>query len=367
MHILVLLTDLFDSVGGIQTFNRCFVKVLCEMAKEKNWKITIIVLNDTGKSNVSEQYLSTDIANYIFCSRSKTKLISMFFANLMKTSKIIVGHLNFLPLLSILKFFSLKIEAFLIIFGVDVEKRFSWLYRIGLSNVGKILAISENTKNTFLSNNKFDETKFNLLPCTLLSANVGSLKSRNELSLPSGKMILTVSRLDANEEYKNIDLIIKAFPEVLKIISDAFLVIIGDGTARKKLVEIVKSENLINKVIFAGKITADLLPSYYNTCDAFVLPSTKEGFGIVFLEAMYYAKPCIGVNSGGVSEVIEDGKTGVLVKPKNINILGETIIKLLSDGNLREKMGKAGQKKYEEEFSFEKFRERLEKILCEWV
>jgi len=107
------------------------------------------------------------------------------------------------------------------------------------------------------------------------------------------------------------------------------------------------------------------LPSYYESCDLFVLPSTKEGFGIVFLEAMYHSKACIGARAGGVPEVIRDGDTGILVDPSKLATeVPEAILRLLNDPALCKTMGERGRKELESNFSFSRFRDRLEQVLC---
>jgi glycosyltransferase involved in cell wall biosynthesis len=107
------------------------------------------------------------------------------------------------------------------------------------------------------------------------------------------------------------------------------------------------------------------LPSYYENCDLFVLPSTREGFGIVFLEAMHHGKACIGARAGGVPEVIRDGATGVLVDPSKLATqVPEAILRLLNDPALRKNMGANGRAHLDANFSFDRFRDRLEQILC---
>ena len=109
----------------------------------------------------------------------------------------------------------------------------------------------------------------------------------------------------------------------------------------------------------------ELLPSYYNNSDVFVLPSLKEGFGIVFLEAMYYAKPCVGVRAGGIPEVVEDGKTGYLALPNNPQALADSITRLMSDNDLRDRMGQAAKERLDHEFSSAAFKRRLESAICQ--
>ena len=76
MRILVLLTDLFDAVGGIQTFNRALIKALDEVAESRGWKITVLVLNDSGKSNLMGRYMNPARASYYGFAKSRVRFAS---------------------------------------------------------------------------------------------------------------------------------------------------------------------------------------------------------------------------------------------------------------------------------------------------
>jgi glycosyltransferase involved in cell wall biosynthesis len=140
----------------------------------------------------------------------------------------------------------------------------------------------------------------------------------------------------------------------------------GEGAERKAFEELERGMGLAGNVFLPEAVSDELLSSYYyESCDVFVLPSAKEGFGIVFLEAMYYRKPCIGTRAGGVPEVIRDGDSGVLVDGSELSTrLPEAILCLLRDPALRGTMGANGGAEFESNFSFSCFRDRLEQILC---
>jgi glycosyltransferase involved in cell wall biosynthesis len=117
--------------------------------------------------------------------------------------------------------------------------------------------------------------------------------------------------------------------------------------------------------VFHQDISDDELAGYYKRCALFVLPSGQEGFGIVFLEAMRFAKPCIGGNVGGTPEVVEDGQTGLLVPFGDVDALERALDRLLADSALRKQMGIAGRRRLLTQFVFERFRARLEGYLRE--
>ena len=164
--------------------------------------------------------------------------------------------------------------------------------------------------------------------------------------------------------YKRIDLVIKAMPAILHHVPDAFFVVVGHGGDRPRLEKLAQETSVADRVVFTGFVADELLPSYYDACDLFVLPSLKEGFGIVFLEAMYHAKACVGAIAGGIPEVVKDGGTGLLAKPDSVDSFVQCVVRLLGNDQERDAMGRRGKERLEREFSYEKFRARLERVLC---
>ena len=366
MRILVLLTDLFEGVGGIQTFNRSFVKALSDIAEKKDCKITLLVFNDSKHSYSFNPCFNPKRVQYFSFNRSKLRFAISALINVLKTPIVIFGHVNFVPLAIGLRPINLRSKMLMILYDINIKNKFSFLQRLGVQLLNKIISISISTQERATLLNELEKMYFDILPCTLnpfQDRNI-KLKSREELKLPSGVMILTVSRLDSFHRYKSIDQIIKTASQVLIEIPDAFYIIAGDGSDRKRLEKLVEDLRVQERVIFLGQVSDDLLLSYYKNCDIFVLPSTEEGFGIVFLEAMYFSKPCIGARATSIPEVIEEGKTGLLCEANNIKSLTDSIIKLLKDENLRSSLGRAGKERLEKKFSYEIFKKRLEEIIC---
>ena len=172
--------------------------------------------------------------------------------------------------------------------------------------------------------------------------------------------ILTVSRLFAEERMKGVDHSITALASLADRYPGLIYNIVGKGSDKPRLIEEAKRLGLADRVIFLQDLTDAELAEHYKRCDIFLLPSGQEGFGIVFLEAMRFSKPCIGGNAGGTPEVIEDGRTGLLVPYGDPVALEAAIDKLLSNPELREEMGRRGRERLEQHFTFEQFRRRLE-------
>jgi hypothetical protein len=105
-------------------------------------------------------------------------------------------------------------------------------------------------------------------------------------------------------------------------------------------------------VTFLGHVTEETLQSLYQQCDLFVAPSLYESFGLIYLEAMNYAKPVVGCRAGGIPEVVEDGVTGRLVDPEAPAQLAEAIAALLAAPQSLHELGMAGRARLVSRFSY---------------
>jgi glycosyltransferase involved in cell wall biosynthesis len=157
-------------------------------------------------------------------------------------------------------------------------------------------------------------------------------------------IILSVGHL-LREPIKGYDITIRAFEAILRedASCQAVLVLVGDGPGRKGLEDLVAKLGIGSRVYFEGATKPEVTMQYMAACDLFCLPSWYEAFGIVYLEAMMHGKPIIGVRGQGISEVVEDGVTGLLVPPRDVSSTILAMKSLLSDEQLR--MGIGGRAK----------------------
>jgi phosphatidylinositol alpha-1,6-mannosyltransferase len=183
----------------------------------------------------------------------------------------------------------------------------------------------------------------------------------------SNQVILTVARL---VESKGHESVIRALVKVCKYFPECKYVVVGEGPLELSLKALVSDLGLEKTVIFEKGVTDEMLPSYYEACDIFVLASREisergevEGFGIVFLEAAAAAKAVIAGNSGGVPEAVIDGKTGILVDPLDSEGIAACIVRLLQDEKTRVTMGNNGRERVTQELNPEKLKNQLQRIL----
>ena len=179
------------------------------------------------------------------------------------------------------------------------------------------------------------------------------------------EFILSVGRL---AEKKGIKYLVMAMENIIKKFPEARLVIVGDGPERGNLETLVKNIGLGGNIIFAGKISNRNLPEFYATADLFVGPSIvtengdTEGLGVVFLEALASGTCVIGSNVGGIPDIIEHNRTGLLARQKDVKQLSDSITKLLLDKNLRKRLALNGQKKVRKMYSWELIGKKFDKL-----
>lgn len=180
-----------------------------------------------------------------------------------------------------------------------------------------------------------------------------------EIRAKPGPLLLFTGRL---RYYKGLQFLIEALPAIQ---ADTRLVIVGIGPQEAILRDLTARLGLDERVIFAGEVSDEELPAYYQAADVFVLPACErsEAFGLVQLEAMAAGKPVVSTELGtGTSYVNRDGETGLVVRPSDPAALAEAVNKLLAAPELRAEMGRRGQARARAEFSLERMAGRLEEI-----
>ncbi|HAF07411.1 MAG: glycosyltransferase family 4 protein [bacterium] len=227
-----------------------------------------------------------------------------------------------------------------------------------LKNSDKIVAISSYTKKQIEEIVKDKDIKIEIIP---YGVKVDEKMNFSEKE----KFILFVGRL---VERKGVEYLIRA----LKYVRDDYkLYIVGDGYKRRGLEELVKKEKLSERVKFFGFVTDDVLIEYYKKSKIFVLPAVHdkrgdtEGLGMVLVEAILNGTVSIGTSIGGITDIIEDGKSGILVKEKDERELAEKINLLIENNDLYKKLQFEGYKIIKEKFSIEKVNKKYLELVYE--
>lgn len=169
-------------------------------------------------------------------------------------------------------------------------------------------------------------------------------------------IILTIAEL---HERKGINHLINAIPEVIGKFPNVKFVLVGDGPHRDKFIKQAEDLNLHNNIVFLGRRKD--IPKLLKSAEIFLLPSIREAFGFVNLEAMICGTPVIASKTGGIPEIIEDNKNGLLISPRSPFDISNSIVRLIENPELREKFKIEGKKTVIEKFSAEKMATQYEK------
>lgn len=174
--------------------------------------------------------------------------------------------------------------------------------------------------------------------------------------------LLSVSNLIAT---KGIDLNLIALERLCKKYPQLHYWVIGEGPLERGLRQLAAKLKLGDRVEFLGRQPHPVVMQYMSECDIFVLPSWNEGFGVVYLEAMAHGKPVIGCQGEGIEDVVEHGKTGLLVKPRDVESLIEALDYLLSHPEEAKAMGERARKVVIENYTWEKNAEKTMQVYKE--
>ncbi len=194
-----------------------------------------------------------------------------------------------------------------------------------------------------------------------------SQKIRERFRLGNKPVVVCVSRLMTR---KGQDTLIEVWPEVLKKVPDAHLLIVGGGSLKQSLHKKTFDNNVHTSVTITGAVDWKELPGFYAAGDVFAMPVRTrnlgfdvEGLGIVYLEASATGIPVIAGNSGGAPEAVIDNVTGFVLNPNNQMILAEKIIELLLNKELSNRLGKQGRSWIEKQWQWPSRHLQLKNLL----
>ena len=121
--------------------------------------------------------------------------------------------------------------------------------------------------------------------------------------------------------------------------------VVGDGPERSRLEDLARRLGIADRVTFAGRLEHHEVVREVARADIFCLPSWREAFGVVYVEAMACGKPVIGCRSQGAEDIISPGQDGILVEPRDVASLASALGQLLEDPELRQRMGEAARRR----------------------
>lgn len=214
--------------------------------------------------------------------------------------------------------------------GLRANRFKNILIKFSLRNCDKHILISNSLKRDAKEAGSIEE-RIQIVYNMYVPTNVGvtekdadNVKKKYGIPLDK-KIILSVSRLHAQ---KGLRYLVEAMEGIVKERQDVFLVIAGDGEERERLEKLVKEKGLESDVRYTGFIDDREKQALTKSCDIFCMPSVEEAFGIALFDPMYYSKPIVASDVGGIPELL--GGSNTLVRKEDPVALSKAIVKLLS-------------------------------------
>ena len=323
-------------------------------------------MHDSNNDAVDNQYFPADI--FTGYHAAKTTFVIEAVKAAKKNEVIILSHINLLLVAWLIKKTKPSIQIYLLAHGIEIWGALSNHKKLMLPCCNKIISVSNftsnkiaaeqgiNHKNLCVLNNCIDP--YLVKPTVKLSNTPLAQKygiNKND------KVLFTLTRLSAKDRYKGYDFVIHALAQIVKTQPQVKYILAGSYKAKEKtyLDTIISNNNLQHHVIITGYLKDEDLAAHFALATAYVMPSVKEGFGIVFIEAMYYGLPIIAGNADGSVDALLNGKLGILIEPESVDAIVKAVIKIFENPQKY----KPNNELLMDNFGYEAYKKNVEAIL----
>ena len=362
--IIGLFTELAN-VGGVQLAGRQTAAVLAKMGEKRGWPYVFLSLND----KTGEQQLRTADTRFSFrgFGRRKAQFVLQAMRLAMRKPQLIfAAHPNLAATALLVKMIARNVPTIVGAHGIEIWQPLPFIRRTAFRRADFIMVPSAYTLEKAVQAQRILPSKMHKIPWPLDTEFLALCESPADLplpmSFPHGTVVLSVGRWSALDRYKGADILIRAVAQISNNFPELQLVLAGPGDDINRLRKEAQDSGVAERVHFFPSISRRELAALYSSAGIFALPSTGEGFGLVFLEAMAFGKAIVGANVGGIPDVVHHEREGLLVAP-TVEAVSSALRRLLSDPVLCNEMGVRGQERVRTEFSFARFQEQLGSVI----
>ncbi len=266
---------------------------------------------------------------------------------------VLVWHLGLLKLLPLFRLGKAKVAVGL--FGIDAWEPLDPVTRMLAARADLLISISDYTWRRFVeSNPSFKDARH-----AIVHLGLGE-PLREETPPPAEPPVaLMISRLEESERYKGHHEMIAAWPRVRAAVPSAELWIVGEGGLRPELERRARDAGVGESVRFFGAVSEQKKLDLVRASRLLALPSRKEGFGLVYLEAMRLGRPCLVSDADAGEEVVSPPLAGVSASPTDLPVLARAVERLLRDGPEWSTWSQQARERYETRFTAFHFQQRL--------
>lgn len=361
--------DIFGFKGGIQVYSAFLLKALQSVSP--NCQYEVFLKHDTRAfPHFLKQTQFHFAGTFPLPLRTLVFASQIFALGLWQHPELVLStHINFTPAAYRLK--QLRgIPYWIVAHGTEVWDIKRPALQKALHHADRILAVSSYTRDRLLTEQNLDSAKISLLPntfdasCWSIAPKPQYLIERHQLTAEQ-PIILTVGRLDSTQKYKGYDQILRTLPEIRRSIPNVHYILVGKGSDRPRIEQLIAQLNLESCVTLAGFVPDEEIGDYYNLCDVFAMPSKGEGFGIVYLEALACGKPTLGGNQDGAIDALCHGELGALVNPDDVDAIARSLIQILQGKypNPILYQPEVLRQKVIDVFGFERFKQTLAELI----
>jgi phosphatidyl-myo-inositol dimannoside synthase len=333
VNLLFLASEAYGAPGGIAQYNRDLIRALSESNHFSRIKIMV-------RAGLAEAPMPKGVAqDKPRNNKLKYTLVAIAQSLRFRPALIFCGHLNMLPLCWLLHKVA-NIPFWIQLHGIDAWERPPRLIRFMSKDALVVTSVSRYTRQRFLAWSTMDPARVKVLPNTVKRqfTPVDRTCARTQFGIDEGqKVLLTVGRLSTSEAYKGQDRVLQVLPALIRHHTTLVYLIAGDGDDRLRLEALAAKLGVTTHVRFLGAVSEEELNALYNAADLYVMPSTGEGFGIVYLEAMAAGTPALGLDCDGSVDPLRDGALGIVSDEKNLAQSVSNALKSPRDPSLADK------------------------------
>lgn len=325
VKMLALLGDAYDARGGIAQFNRDLLGAI-----HRVWPHVAVHAVVRGACN--PELRPQTVAGIAGASSRSGYVVTSGTAALRGGAPevILCGHIHLAPLAAGLAH-ATGAALWVHLHGIEAWQPANSLVRRAVESADVVTAVSRYTRARALSWLGTDPLRCMVLANTVDARFTPGPRSpalAAAIGVAGRRVLLTVSRLAARERYKGHDRVIESLATMRARHPDVVYVVSGEGDDEDRLRALARDCDVAEHVRFVGRVADDQLADLYRLAELFVMPSTGEGFGIVYLEAMACGVRAIGLGSGGAVDALADGELGILAAEAE---LSDTMCRALSD------------------------------------
>ena len=357
---VLVLAPSVKSIGGIQSYTQTLISGLQDVLGKD--QVRVVAVRGEPEALQDGRLALRPSVKFRFLTSALARVISW------SPEIMICAHVGVAPVARVIQRLT-GIPYWVVLHGIEVWGNLPPMKRDALGAAQRYVTTTHFTIDATIARHGLNAQSPLILPPALPKGSLRSPETNYVTSEDSRRpMVLTVGRIAASERYKGHDVMLEAWPAVLRRVPDAAYWIVGDGDDRQRLEQRARELGISGSLHFAGSVSSEELDVCYDRCCVFAMPARTEldahaprgeGFGIVFLEAMAHGRPVVGPRVGAPAEFIRSGEHGLLVDPTDPVEVARALVELLEDPARARRMGYAAREWVAREFTFERFCERL--------